>query len=82
MTCVRVSLRNRNTFPIMYNIALGGISELIQCVVQSGETIDAALKRFNQKVQLSGVLRDLKDHSHYVKPSEKRRRAKRRPKRF
>jgi len=51
---------------------------LIQVIIQSGETIDAALKRFNQKVQLSGILRELKEHGHYEKPSEKRRRARRR----
>jgi small subunit ribosomal protein S21 len=51
---------------------------LIQVVVQPNESIDAALKRFNMKVQQSGVLRELKEHSHYEKPSEKRRRARRR----
>ncbi|MEQ1822985.1 MAG: 30S ribosomal protein S21 [Fimbriimonadaceae bacterium] len=51
---------------------------MIYVIVQSNESIDSALKRFNQKMQTSGLLRDLKDHSHYEKPSEKRRRAKRR----
>jgi len=50
--------------------------------VQNNESIDSALKRFNMKLQQSGVLRDLKEHSHYEKPSEKRRRkARRRPSR-
>ncbi|MBI5707183.1 MAG: 30S ribosomal protein S21 [Armatimonadetes bacterium] len=46
--------------------------------VQSNESIDAALKRFNLKLQQSGVLRDLKEHSHFEKPSEKKRRMRRR----
>jgi small subunit ribosomal protein S21 len=47
-------------------------------IVQQNESIDSALKRFNMKLQQSGVLRDLKEHAHYEKPSEKRRRQKRR----
>ena len=59
----------------------GNPNNLIHVTVQSNETIDSALKRFNLKVQQSGVLRDLKEHAHYEKPSEKRRRAKRRSRR-
>jgi small subunit ribosomal protein S21 len=51
---------------------------LIYVNVQSNESIDSALKRFNLKMQQSGVLRDLKEHAHYEKPSEKRRRMRRR----
>ncbi|MBN8690345.1 MAG: 30S ribosomal protein S21 [Armatimonadetes bacterium] len=51
---------------------------MIHVVVQNGESIDSALKRFNLKVQQSGVLRDLKEHAHYEKPSERRRKAGRR----
>lgn len=52
--------------------------ELIYVNVQPNESIDSALKRFNLKMQASGVLRELKEHAHYEKPSEKRRRSKRR----
>ncbi len=51
---------------------------MIYVTVQANESIDSALKRFNMKLQQSGVLRDLKEHAHYEKPSEKRRRMKRR----
>ncbi|MCG9893896.1 MAG: 30S ribosomal protein S21 [Fimbriimonadaceae bacterium] len=44
------------------------------------ESIDAALKRFNQRLQQSGLLREVKDHAYYEKPSEKRRRQSRRRK--
>ncbi|MBX7133865.1 MAG: 30S ribosomal protein S21 [Fimbriimonadaceae bacterium] len=61
-----------------YHIASGGDRNLIQVVVQPNESIDSALKRFNLKLQQSGLLRELKEHSHYEKPSEKRRRQRRR----
>jgi small subunit ribosomal protein S21 len=51
---------------------------LIYVYVQSNESIDSALKRFNMKLQQSGLLRELKQHAHYEKPSEKRRRQARR----
>jgi small subunit ribosomal protein S21 len=51
---------------------------LVQVSVNANETIDSALKRFNQKLQQSGLLRELKEHAHYEKPSVKRRRQSRR----
>jgi small subunit ribosomal protein S21 len=51
---------------------------LIHVTVQQNESIDSALKRFNMKLQQSGLLRELKEHAHYEKPSEKRRRMQRR----
>lgn len=51
---------------------------MIHIIVQANESIDGALKRFNMKVQQSGVLRELKEHAHYEKPSEARRRKRRR----
>ena len=47
---------------------------MIYVTVQPNESIDSALKRFNMKLQQSGLLRELKEHSHYEKPSEKRAR--------
>ncbi|MFN3729091.1 MAG: 30S ribosomal protein S21 [Fimbriimonadaceae bacterium] len=51
---------------------------MVYVIVQSSESIDSALKRFNMKLQSSGVLREVKEHAHYEKPSEKRRRRRRR----
>ncbi|HCE01422.1 MAG TPA: 30S ribosomal protein S21 [Armatimonadetes bacterium] len=51
---------------------------MVYVIVQPGESIDAAIKRFNMKLQQSGLLRELKEHAHYEKPSEKRRRQRRR----
>jgi small subunit ribosomal protein S21 len=57
------------------------VRSLIQVQVQQNESIDAALKRFNQKLQQSGILKELKEHAHYEKPSEKKRRLRRRRRR-
>ena len=51
---------------------------LVYVIVQQNESIDSALKRFNMKLQQSGVLRELKEHAHFEKPSEKKRRLRRR----
>lgn len=51
---------------------------MVYVTLAPNESIDSALKRFNMKLQQSGVLREVKEHSHYEKPSERRRRLKRR----
>lgn len=51
---------------------------MIYVNVHANESIDQALKRFNLKVQQSGLLREVKEHAHYEKPSERRRRSRRR----
>ncbi len=51
---------------------------MIYVIFQPNESIDSGLKRFTMKMQQSGLLRELKEHSHYEKPSEKRRRLRRR----
>jgi len=37
--------------------------------IESGESFDQALKRFNRMVQLSGIIDELKDRQYYKKPS-------------
>jgi len=39
--------------------------------------VDFALRLLKKKVQKSGIIRDLRRHRHYEKPSERRRRQKR-----
>jgi small subunit ribosomal protein S21 len=43
-------------------------------IVGEGEGFEAALRRFNKRVQFDGTLRDAKRGSYYEKPSDKRRR--------
>ena len=41
--------------------------------VKENESIDKALKRFKKKFEKTGVLRELRDRSHFTKPSIRRR---------
>jgi small subunit ribosomal protein S21 len=43
-------------------------------IVGEGEGFEAALRRFNKRVQMDGTLRAAKRHSYYEKPSDRRRR--------
>ena len=42
--------------------------------VQEGESIESALRRFKRKVQQQeDIIKDIKKHSFYLKPGDKRR---------
>ena len=42
---------------------------MIEVSVGEGDRIELALKAFRRKVQKSGLLKELRDRRHYVKPS-------------
>jgi small subunit ribosomal protein S21 len=46
---------------------------LAEVTVQDGETLESALRRFKRKVQQEDIIKDIKRHSYYMKPGEKRR---------
>jgi len=54
----------------------------IGVIVEKGESIDRAIRRFKKKVDNSKILREYKERQEYIKPSERRKqrmaRAKRR----
>ena len=41
--------------------------------LQEGESIDNALRRFKRKVQMENIIGEVKRHSYYLKPGERRR---------
>ena len=41
--------------------------------VQEGEPLENALRRFKRKVQTEDIIKDVKRHSFYLKPGQKRR---------
>ena len=41
--------------------------------VTEGEPLDIALRRFKRKVQHEDIIKDVKRHSYYMKPGEKKR---------
>ena len=40
---------------------------------QEGETIENALRRFKKKVQQEDIIKEVKKHSFYLKPGERKR---------
>jgi small subunit ribosomal protein S21 len=46
---------------------------LASIIIQDGESLENALKRFKRKVQEEDIIKEIKKHSYYMKPGEKRR---------
>ena len=46
---------------------------LVGIIVQEGEPIDRAIKRFKKKYERSGVLKEFKKRTYFTKPSVKKR---------
>ena len=51
----------------------GGECVLAEVHVQEGETLESALRRFKRKVQQEDIIKEIKRHSFYLKPGEKKR---------
>jgi len=51
----------------------GGVHILAEIKLQEGESIENALRRFKRKVQQEDIIKDIKKHSFYLKPGDKRR---------
>jgi small subunit ribosomal protein S21 len=41
--------------------------------IYEGESIESALRRFKRKVMQEDIIKDVKKHSFYLKPGEKKR---------
>ena len=41
--------------------------------IQEGESIESALRRFKRRVQQEDIIKEIKRHSYYLKPGDKRR---------
>ena len=42
--------------------------------LKKGEPVEKALRRLKKKVDREGILKEVRTHRHYEKPSERRRR--------
>ena len=51
----------------------GGAVSLAEVRLQEGESLENALRRFKRKVQQEDIIKEVKRHSYYLKPGEKRR---------
>jgi len=45
----------------------------LQVVVGPNEDLEKAIKRFSKKVKKDGILAEVKERRHYVKPSDKKK---------
>ena len=46
---------------------------LAEVILNEGESLESALRRFKRKVQQEDIIKDVKKHSFYMKPGEKKR---------
>jgi small subunit ribosomal protein S21 len=46
---------------------------MAEVMIQDGETVESALRRFKRKVQQEDIIKEIKKHSYYMKPGEKKR---------
>jgi len=69
LTCTlraaKLSLSNRVSWEVLFSLA--------EVRLQEGEPLENALRRFKRKVQQEDIIKEVKRHSFYLKPGEKRR---------
>jgi small subunit ribosomal protein S21 len=46
---------------------------LAEIRLQEGESLENALRRFKRKVQTEDIIKEVKRHSYYLKPGERKR---------
>lgn len=46
---------------------------MAEVTLNDGESLESALRRFKRKVQQEDIIKDVKRHSFFLKPGEKRR---------
>ena len=50
-----------------------GVMSLAEIRLQEGESLENALRRFKRKVMTEDIIKEVKRHSYYLKPGERRR---------
>jgi small subunit ribosomal protein S21 len=50
-----------------------GVIRLAEVRLQEGESLESALRRFKRKVQQEDIIKEVRRHSFYLKPGEKKR---------
>jgi small subunit ribosomal protein S21 len=61
-----------NNYPVQLD-KFGGVVPLAEVRLQEGESLENALRRFKRKVQQEDIIKEVKRHSFYLKPGEKKR---------
>jgi small subunit ribosomal protein S21 len=57
----------------MYPVFRKRRPKLAEIRLQEGEPLENALRRFKRKVQAEDIIKEVKRHSYYLKPGERRR---------
>jgi small subunit ribosomal protein S21 len=52
---------------------IGGEGFLAFVILEEGENLESALRRFKRRVQQEAIIKEIKKHSVYFKPGERRR---------
>lgn len=52
----------------------GSEFRLTEIKLKKGESVEKALRRLKKKIDREGTLKEVRNHRHYEKPSEKKRR--------
>ena len=53
--------------------SLKEVDSLAEVILNDGESLESALRRFKRKVQQEDIIKDVKKHSFFLKPGEKKR---------
>jgi small subunit ribosomal protein S21 len=67
------SIGNTEINAVVHLDGFGGVSCLAEVRIQEGESLENALRRFKRKVQQEDIIKEVKRHSFYLKPGEKKR---------
>ena len=46
---------------------------MAEVIINEGESLESALRRFKRKVQQEDIIKDVRKHSFFLKPGEKKR---------
>ena len=60
--------------PWLPHIERGSDKRLTEIKLKKGESVEKALRRLKKRIDREGTLREVRNHRHYEKPSERRRR--------
>ena len=71
--CYSTVVRRRSTARRRQIQRERGCRTVAEVKIQEGESIESALRRFKRKVQQEDIIKDIKKHSFYLKPGDKRR---------
>ncbi len=52
----------------------GSELQVTEIKLKKGESVDKALRRLKKKIDREGTLKEVRNHRHFEKPSERRRR--------